>query len=158
VERNFSWVFYATPHQCCPGHLEDDYDQHEAMKIPVHSSSDEILPSSQVPEPPAPMDTEIRSENSNVSPPESFPTDEILLKKTHRPSVPRKFLHQNLILTTFLISKRLILLCHLLFDKPDPDDRSRLQLGYVTLCYSTTCPSRLDLHPQGTFPKSLGSS
>jgi hypothetical protein len=55
--------------------LEDGYDQHEAIKIPVHSSSDEILPSSQVHESPAPMETEVRSENSKVSPPESFPTD-----------------------------------------------------------------------------------
>jgi hypothetical protein len=76
-------------------------------------------------------------------------------KKTQRPSVPRKFLHHNWILTTFLLPKQRILLCHFLFDKPDLDDRSRLRQGCVTLCYSTTCPSRLDLHPQETFPKSL---
>jgi hypothetical protein len=58
-------------------------------------------------------------------------------KKTQRPSVTGKFLHQNLIVTTFLTSKRLILLCHLLFDKPDLDYRSRLQVGHVTLGYST---------------------
>jgi hypothetical protein len=55
--------------------LDDGYDGNEVLEQPSALSPDEILPSSQVPKPPAPMDTEVRSENSNNPPQESFPVD-----------------------------------------------------------------------------------
>jgi hypothetical protein len=151
--------------------LDDSYDGNEVLDQPSTPSPNEIPPSSQVPEPPAPMDTEFRSENSNVPSQESFPADvtptpcsEDTTASNHDILQQASVQEDTTTISSTEIPTRTIDSDNIsptettdpTMSPPFRQTRSGRQIKTpAKLRDFVLFKSRLDFHPQETFPKSL---